>query len=94
MSETNATPDLLRLATGITMTIRGTPQLYIGDEILMQGGGDPDNRRDFPGGFPGDTVDAFLPAGRTPEQARLHDFTAALGSGRIHIPDMRRGSDG
>jgi neopullulanase len=91
MSGKNATPDLLRLATGITMTIRGTPQLYIGDEILMQGGGDPDNRRDFPGGFPGDAVNAFLPAGRTQEQARLHDFTAALGQLRAQSPALQGG---
>jgi neopullulanase len=89
MSEKNATPDLLRLATGITMTVRGTPQLYIGDEILMQGGADPDNRRDFPGGFPGDAVNAFLPAGRNQEQARLHDFTAALGQLRAQSPALQ-----
>jgi neopullulanase len=92
MSEKNAAPDLLRLATGITMTIRGTPQLYIGDEILMQGGADPDNRRDFPGGFSGDPVNAFLPAGRTPEQARLHDFTAALGQLRAQSPALQGGA--
>jgi len=92
MSEKDATPGLLRLATGITMTIRGTPQLYIGDEILMQGDGDPDNRRDFPGGFPGDAVNAFLPSGRTRDQARLHDFTAALGQLRAHSPALKGGS--
>jgi glycosidase len=92
MSEKNATPDLLRLATGITMTIRGTPQLYIGDEILMQGGGDPDNRRDFPGGFPGDPTNAFLPVGRTPEQAKLHDFISALGQFRAHSSALQGGT--
>jgi glycosidase len=92
ISEKNATPDLLRLATGITLTVRGTPQLYIGDEILMQGDGDPDNRRDFPGGFPGDAVNAFLPSGRNPGQARLHDFTAALGLFRAHSPALQGGS--
>ena len=34
----------------------------------MQGGADPDNRRDFPGGFPGDSNNAFIQSGRTPEQ--------------------------
>jgi glycosidase len=92
LSEKNATPDLLRLATGITLTVRGTPQLYIGDEILMQGTGDPDNRRDFPGGFPGDAANAFLPSGRTPDQARMHDFTAALAQLRAHSPALQGGS--
>jgi len=29
-------------------TIRGIPQLYYGNEIGLEGGSDPDNRRDFP----------------------------------------------
>jgi glycosidase len=36
------------------MTARGIPMIYYGDEIGMRGGGDPDNRRDFPGGWPED----------------------------------------
>ena len=91
LSEKNATPELLRLATGITMTIRGTPQLYIGDEVLMQGAGDPDNRRDFPGGFPGDPSNAFIASGRTPAQARMHDFTARLGKFRASMQALQGG---
>lgn len=86
LSEPNATPELLRLATGLTLTMRGTPQIYIGDEVLMQGGGDPDNRRDFPGGWPSDKANAFTAAGRTRDQAKLHDFTAALGQLRLKTP--------
>jgi glycosidase len=37
----------------------------------MPGGGDPDNRRDFPGGWPGDAQNAFTEEGRTPEQQRI-----------------------
>ena len=92
ISEKNATPALLRLATGITLTVRGTPQLYIGDEILMPGGGDPDNRRDFPGGFPGDPANAFVASGRTPEQAKMHDFAAALGQFRARTPALKWGA--
>ncbi|MFP5233187.1 MAG: alpha-amylase family glycosyl hydrolase, partial [Acidobacteriota bacterium] len=43
----------LQLALAYVLTSRGMPQIYSGDEIAMQGGGDPDNRKDFPGGFPG-----------------------------------------
>jgi len=39
----------VKLAFGLTLTLRGIPELYYGDEIGMPGGGDPDNRRDFPG---------------------------------------------
>lgn len=59
---------LRRVAFAYLLTMRGTPQLYSGDEIAMKGGDDPNNRRDFPGGFPGDAQDAFTQAGRTPEQ--------------------------
>ena len=44
-------------------TLRGIPQIYYGDEIGMAGDDDPDDRHDFPGGFPGDKQNAFY-AGR------------------------------
>ncbi len=56
-------------ALGFLLTTRGIPQLYYGMEILMSGEkweGDGSLRKDFPGGWPGDTVDAFTRAGRTP----------------------------
>jgi hypothetical protein len=49
-----------------------------GDEIAMLGGDDPDNRRDFPGGFPGDPKNAFTQAGRTPEQQNVFDYVRSL----------------
>ena len=61
----------LKLAFGLTLTLRGIPELYYGDEIGMPGGGDPDNRRDFPGGWVGDTNDAFTQSGRTREQQEI-----------------------
>ena len=65
-----SSPARIELAQSIVLTMRGIPQLYYGDEIGMTGGNDPDNRHDFPGGFPGDPRDAFTAAGRAPaEQA-------------------------
>ncbi len=68
----------LKLAYALVLTMRGTPQLYYGDEIGLQGGDDPDNRRDFPGGFPGDPRDAFSKAGRTPAEQDLFAYVQAL----------------
>jgi glycosidase len=72
------TPGQIRLAFSIVLTLRGIPQLYYGDEIGIQGGDDPDNRRDFPGGFPGDARNAFLASGRTTDEQALYSYVQAL----------------
>ncbi len=69
MSEPGATVDGLKLAWTFLMTARGIPMIYYGDEIGMQGGNDPDNRRDFPGGWAGDAHNAFEASGRTAGRA-------------------------
>lgn len=63
------------LHTAFLLSVRGIPQLYYGDEIAMSGGEDPDNRRDFPGGFPGDQRNAFNRSGRTRDEQRMFDWT-------------------
>jgi len=78
MGMPGATAEEMKLGFSILLTMRGMPQIYSGDEIAMVGGGDPDNRRDFPGGFPGDTQDAFTQSGRNAEQRAMHDWVAAL----------------
>ena len=78
MGETGATPERLKLAFSLLLTMRGIPQIYAGDEIGMPGGDDPDNRRDFPGGFPGDTRNAFTAAGRTVEEQKIFDHIRSL----------------
>ncbi len=77
-SATGATPEKLKLADGLTLTLRGIPELYYGDEIGMSGGTDPDNRRDFPGGWPGDDHNAFTREGRTPEQQAIFEYVQTL----------------
>jgi glycosidase len=68
ISEEGSDAAKLKAAFSLLLTLRGIPQIYSGDEIAMPGGADPDNRRDFPGGFPGDPHSAFTASGRTPEQ--------------------------
>ena len=68
----------LKLALGLLATLRGMPQLYSGDEIGMEGGNDPDNRRDFPGGFPGDKHNAFTSAGRTATEQEIFAWTSGM----------------
>jgi glycosidase len=77
-SEGGSSPEDLRLAFGLTLTLRGIPQLYYGDEIGMTGGGDPDNRNDFPGGWTEDPRNAFMETGRTAEQQATFTYVQKL----------------
>jgi neopullulanase len=81
----------LKAAFSLLLTLRGIPQIYCGDEIGMPGGGDPDNRRDFPGGFPGDPRNGFSPDGRTPEQQDVFVHVQALLALRQAHPALRTG---
>jgi neopullulanase len=92
MSEEGATIDGLKLAYTFLLTARGIPLLYYGDEIAMPGDRDPDNRRDFPGGFAGDARDAFDAAGRTPEQQAVWSHVQRLLRLRAERADLRRGA--
>jgi glycosidase len=78
MSMPGASAATMKLGFAILLTMRGMPQVYSGDEIAMPGGDDPENRHDFPGGFPGDPRNAFTSAGRTPEQNQMYDWVAGL----------------
>jgi glycosidase len=91
MNERGATPEGLRDAYTFLFTTRGIPLVYYGDEIGLPGGEDPDNRRDFPGGFPGDTRDAFTPAGRTPAEQAVFEHVRRLARLRKEEPALRRG---
>ena len=92
MNEPNASTTGLRLAQTFIMTTRGVPQLFYGDEIAMQGGGDPDNRRDFPGGFPGDARNAFTKEGRTFDENTVFEHVQKLARIRRRYEALRRGA--
>jgi glycosidase len=81
----------LKLALGLLATLRGMPQLYSGDEIGMTGGPDPDNRHDFPGGFPGDARSAFTQAGRTATEQSIFAWTSGMLALRASHPALETG---
>lgn len=63
------------------LTTRGIPQIYYGTEILMtgdKGKGDGDLRKDFPGGWQGDTRNCFVENGRTALENEAFEFTRQL----------------
>ncbi|HBE82743.1 MAG TPA: alpha-amylase family glycosyl hydrolase [Pyrinomonadaceae bacterium] len=71
MSTPGATLEGAMMHMAFMLSVRGIPQIYYGDELAMTGGHDPDNRKDFPGGFRGDQRNAFTRDGRTAEEQRL-----------------------
>jgi glycosidase len=76
-TDLNERMELLKLAYAILLSGRGIPQLYAGDETGgMLGAGDPFNRGDFPGGFPGDRHSAFDRKQRKEREKELIGFVA------------------
>jgi glycosidase len=68
----------LRDAFTFLLTTRGIPLIYYGDEIGMTGAEDPDNRRDFPGGWSDDPRNAFEASGRTADENAIHGHLRKL----------------
>ncbi|KAA2240013.1 glycoside hydrolase family 13 protein [Chitinophaga agrisoli] len=73
-----------KLALGCLLTTRGIPQLYYGAEILMKNFSNPDGlvREDFKGGWQGDSVNKFQPAGRTAAENEVFDYVHKLANYR------------
>ena len=70
-----------KMAMAYLLTIRGIPQIYYGSDILMTGrksDGDGMLRKDFPGGWAGDKVNAFTGEGLTPQQKDAQQYLKKL----------------
>jgi glycosidase len=91
MNEQGATVEGLKLAFTMLLTVRGTPLVYYGDEIAMPGAADPDNRRDFPGGWKDDSRNAFDASGRTPVEQGVWTHVQKLIALRARRSELRRG---
>jgi glycosidase len=91
MNVKGADPAGLKLAFTFLLTTRGIPLLYYGDELALPGGGDPDNRRDFPGGWREDTRNAFTADGRTAMEQEVWQHVRKLGQLRKEFAPLRRG---
>jgi neopullulanase len=91
MSEPGANAAQLKLAFTYLLTTRGIPEIYYGDEIGMRGGDDPDNRRDFPGGWKDNAESAFPPDARTGERKTIFNYVQKLIALRKQLSPLRRG---
>ena len=92
LSVPGATVTREKLAFGLLATMRGMPQIYSGDEIAMSSGNNGDNRSDFPGGFPGDSANAFVATGRSPQQEAMHAWVQSLLDLRAHHDALQTGA--
>ena len=72
---------MLKQALALLLTVQRIPQLYYGTEILMGGTKevtDGNVRKDFPGGFPGDTHNCFTKEGRTQAENNMFQWLSSL----------------
>ena len=88
--------DSLTLKQGLALllTVKRIPQLYYGTEILMNGTKqvtDGNVRKDFPGGFPGDTRNACTKEGRTRAENSMFNWLSRLLHWRQNNPVITSG---
>ena len=85
----------LKQALALLLTVRRIPQLYYGTEILMNGTKevtDGNVRKDFPGGFPGDSKNAFTKEGRSHAEQSMFAWLSRLLHWRQNNPIITKGS--
>lgn len=74
--------DLLQMALGYLLTIRGIPQIYYGTEVLIENTAKRGDhgliRTDFPGGWKQDAVNGFNGAGMSADQQKVQSYLKKL----------------
>lgn len=71
----------VKMALAFLATTRGLPLIYYGTEALSDRGtlsGDPGKRKDFPGGWQGDTTNMFTRENLSADQKDILDYTSTL----------------
>ncbi|NPA36550.1 MAG: hypothetical protein GXO47_06850 [Chlorobi bacterium] len=71
----------LKMMLAYILTIKRTPTILYGTEVLQEGlarMGDGFVRCDFPGGWPGDNVNAFTQKGLSSDQREMYDYLRKL----------------
>ena len=85
---------MLKQALALLLTVNRIPQLYYGTEILMNGTKevtDGNVRKDFPGGFSGDSRNAFTREGRTQAEQSMFMWLSRLLHWRQNNPVITKG---
>lgn len=73
-------PKIYKMGLAVISTIRGYPQFYYGDEVMIEGnaGSYEDARHTFPGGWADDQHNAFDPKQRTALENDIYDYLKTL----------------
>lgn len=82
-------------ALTMLLTLRGIPQVYYGDELAMwadKSKGDGELRQNFPGGFAGDSINAFTGKNLTPLMQRTLTLARRLLNWRKTSLAIQRGT--
>ncbi len=80
-TQLNEDENLFRIAIALFATMRGIPQFFYGDEILMSHTGTSSHgalRMDMPGGFEGGSSNAFTGDGLTDAERSAQEFVRTL----------------
>ena len=80
-TQTGMRLEIYKMALSFILTTRGIPQFYYGTEIVMEGDknrGDGYLREDFPGGWSGDTRNAFTGLNLNAAEKEAYTFTKKL----------------
>lgn len=82
-----------KMALAMLTTVRGYPQIYYGNEIMLGGrrGSYEGHRFNFPGGWTGDPVNAFKKAERSPQQQEVFSYLQKLLKYRKSNPVLQTG---
>ncbi len=92
-SEVEEDVSKLKMGIGWLLTERGIPQIYYGTEVRMKGIKNPDGwvRLDFPGGWPGDSKNAFTGMNLNGDESSVLGYTRKLGLFRKTSSAIRTG---
>ncbi len=85
---------LYKMATAYIAMTRRIPQFFYGSEVLLESPRERDDgavRADFPGGWPGDTVNAFTGEGLSAAQKQAQDWLRHLLNWRKQQPAIHAG---
>lgn len=81
-TQLNNDPLKLKMALGYILTLPRIVQIYYGTEVLFENSDKPGDhgriRKDFPGGWPGDVVNAFTGEGLSEGQLEMQQYLRTL----------------